>query len=121
MKRSPSGCRVTSRTASVACSTAASWNGDRQQHTTYSHDSAATHVTVTRRHHPLHGQTLDLVKRGRTQVVVRVADGTTMRLPCAWTDVGGDPAEHASEMVFTADALRALLDLVDALRARDRH
>jgi hypothetical protein len=76
-------------------------------------------VTVTRRHHPLHGQALDVAKRGRTQIVVRLRDGTTMRSPCAWTDVGGPPND-SSEAIFTDDALRAVLDLVDALRARDR-
>jgi hypothetical protein len=94
---------------------------DRQQHTTYSHDAAATRVTVTRRHHPLHGQMLDLVKPGRTQIVVRLGNGTSMRLPSAWTDVDGDPSQHTTDGNFTADALRALLDLVDALCARDRH
>jgi len=67
---------------------------DIQQHTTYSHDSAATRVTVTRRHHPLQGQTLDLVKRGRTQIVVRLDDGTSMRLPRAWSSLDGDPSPH---------------------------
>jgi hypothetical protein len=76
-------------------------------------------VTVTRRHHPLHGQVLDVVKHGRAQVVVRLRDGTSMRLPCAWTNVDGTLADRAAT-IFTADTLRALLDLVDALRARDR-
>ena len=78
-------------------------------------------MTVTRRHHPLQGQALDLVKRGRTQVVVRLGDGTSMRLPRAWTDACGDPPAPTTETIFTTDALRALLDLVDALGARDRH
>jgi hypothetical protein len=77
-------------------------------------------VTVTRRHHPLHGQTLDVVKRGRTQIVVRLGNGTSMRLPSAWTDVDGPPPQHITDTVFTADAVRAIVDLVDALRARDR-
>ena len=77
-------------------------------------------MTVTRRHHPLHGQALALVARGRTQVVVRLNDGTSMRLPSAWTDANGDPPQYATDQIFTAEALRALLDLVDVLRARDR-
>jgi hypothetical protein len=75
-------------------------------------------VTVTRRHHPLQGQALDVVSRGRTQIVVRLRDGTSMRLPRAWTSVDGDPPEHTADGIFTAETLRALLDLVDALRAR---
>jgi hypothetical protein len=77
---------------------------------------------VTRRHHPLHGQALEVVKRGVTQIVVRLGDGTSMRMPRAWTDVDGDPSQHTTTNgIFTAEALRALLDLVYALRARDRH
>ena len=91
---------------------------DSQQHTTYSHHPAATQATVTRQHHPLHGQTLDVVSRGGTQIVVRLRDGTSMRLPRAWTDVDGEPPQPTAAGIFTADALRALLDLVDALRAR---
>jgi hypothetical protein len=75
-------------------------------------------VTVTRRHHPLRGQALDVVSRGRTQLVVRLRDGTSMRMPRAWTDVDGAPPQHTADGIFTADALRALLDLVDALRTR---
>jgi hypothetical protein len=60
------------------------------------------------------------VSRGRTQIVVRLCDGTSMRLPRRWTDLDGDPPQHTADCIFTADALRALLDLVDALRGRDR-
>lgn len=75
-------------------------------------------VTVSRRHHPLHGHALEVVRRGPTQIVVRLGDGTSMRLPRAWTDADGPPP-HTPDTIFTADALRALLDLVDALRAAD--
>ncbi len=118
MPARPSPCssaRSSRATSTVACSVA-----DIQQHTTYSHDPAQR-VTVTRRHHPLRGQALDVVKRGRTQIVVRLGDGTSMRLPRAWTDVDEAPSQLIAESIFTADALRALIDLVDALRARDRH
>jgi hypothetical protein len=78
-------------------------------------------VTVTRPHHPLQGQTLELVNRGRTQIVVRLRDGTSMRVPRSWTDVDGAPSQPIAETIFTPDALLSLLDLVDALRSRDRH
>lgn len=52
---------------------------------------------------------------GRTQVVVRLGDGTTMRLPRAWTDADG-PAVTADERVFTVEALRALLARIALLR-----
>jgi hypothetical protein len=35
-----------------------------------------TQVKVTRRHHPLAGQVLEVVRGGRTQIVLRLSDGT---------------------------------------------
>jgi hypothetical protein len=53
---------------------------------------------------------------GRTQIVVRVDDGSVMRVPRAWTDVDGAPSAPARECVFTVEALRALLARVARLR-----
>jgi hypothetical protein len=116
-----SACRASSSANSNTTSVAASSAADSQQHTTYSRDSATKWVTVTRRHHPLQGQSLEVVKRGRTQIVVRLGNGTSMRMPSTWTDVDGAPSQHTSDSIFTAEALRELLGLVDALRTRDRH
>src|SRR5215468_10730768 len=59
----------------------------------------------------------DLGTLGRTQVVVRLNDGTSMRLPSAWADAGDDPPQHATDTIFTAKALRACsISLVDARR-----
>jgi hypothetical protein len=93
----------------------------KQQHTPYSRH--LTHltpsdVTVTRRHHPLHGQRLEAVLGGAATVVVRLADGTTMRLPRTWTDADGPPSHEPAESVFSVEALRDLLRLVDAIGAR---
>jgi len=89
--------RLTSRTSFGGTSSAGSWpTGVSQQHTKYSHDLAAR-VTVTRRHHPLQGQSLAVVSRGRTQIVVRLGDGTSMRMPRGWTDVDGDPPQPATD------------------------
>ncbi len=57
-----------------------------------------------------------MLMNGRMEVVVRLADGTTMRMPWAWTDVDGMPPEPVDESVFTAEALRELLDRVACLR-----
>ena len=57
-----------------------------------------------------------MVIEGRTQVVVRLDDGTAMRIPRAWTDADAMPGEPAGESVFTVDALRELLNRVAALR-----
>lgn len=56
-----------------------------------------------------------MVISGRTQVVVRLGDGTAMRVPRAWTDADGT-ASTAGESVFTVEALRALLARVALLR-----
>jgi len=85
-------------------------------HNEYSRRDAPSTVRLTRRHHPLEGQVLDVVTSGRTQVVVRVSDGTVMRLPRAWTDADGPPPAPTGEHVFTVDALRALLARVAFLR-----
>lgn len=57
-----------------------------------------------------------MVTDGRTQVVVRLADGTPMRIPRAWTDADGMEREPARESVFTVEALRELLERVALLR-----
>src|SRR3989442_15939834 len=67
-----------------------------------------TAVTLTRRHHPLAGQVLELVLNGPTQLVVRVGDGTTLRAPRAWSDADGPPAVPPRRSVFTVEALREL-------------
>jgi hypothetical protein len=55
---------------------------------------------------------------GGTQLVVRLGDGTTLRVPRVWTDADGTPPEPARQSVFTVEALRELLDHVGRLRAR---
>ena len=55
---------------------------------------------------------------GPTQLVVRLGDGTTLRVPRAWSDADGPPAVPARESVFTVEALRELLDHVARLRER---
>jgi hypothetical protein len=57
-----------------------------------------------------------VVTSGRTQIVVRVGDGSVMRLPRAWTDADGTAPMLEGERVFTVEALRALLTLVAHLR-----
>ena len=82
----------------------------------YSHRDAPSTVRLTRRHHPLAGQVFDVVTSGQTQIVVRVGDGSVMRLPRAWTDADGSPPVLGAESVFTVEALRALLARVAHLR-----
>jgi hypothetical protein len=76
-------------------------------------------VKITRRHHPLQGQTFDILQTGQSQLVVRALDGVAMRLPRGWTDADGAPAEtNEPDAVFSVDAIRALLEIVEALQRR---
>ena len=74
-------------------------------------------MTLTRRHHPLEGQRFEVMFGGPTRIVVRLADGT-MRVPRSWTDADGAPAPRAPDTVFSIEALKDLLELVEALRRR---
>ena len=81
---------------------------------------APDRVLVTRRHHPLEGQELDVVRGGRSELTVRNPDSATMRIPRAWTDADGvmPPTKEEPSTQLTIDALRALMRLVDALGDR---
>ena len=77
-------------------------------------------VLVTRRHHPLEGRELDVVRGGRSQLVVRHPDSLTMRIPRGWTDADGTTAPPKTEpdTQLTLDALRELMHLVGLLGDR---
>ena len=92
----------------------------RPSHTRYDHFLTPTPsaVTITRRHHPLEGQTFAVVRGGPREVVIRAVDGVVMRLPRGWTDVDGVTHGAAAAAVFTVEAIRALVALVEALRER---
>ena len=90
----------------------------KQQHTKYSRSSTPSDVTITRRHHPLMGQRLEVVSGGTSAIVVRISDGTTMRIPRAWTDADGTPPHGPAETVFSIEALRDLLHLLDVIGTR---
>jgi hypothetical protein len=74
---------------------------------------------ITRRHHPVRGQTFEVLRGGRRTLVVRGPEGRVMRLPRSWTDADGVVPEHDSEgSVFDVEALRELTELIDALIRR---
>ncbi|MBN2840219.1 MAG: hypothetical protein JXP37_04600, partial [Coriobacteriia bacterium] len=88
-----------------------------QSQTEYVGGSSLERVTITRRHHPFEGKSFAVVMPGPRQIVVRLDDGSTMRVPREWTDADGalpDGPEH----VFTVDALRALGELIALLAQR---
>jgi hypothetical protein len=78
-------------------------------------------VKIIRPHHPLLEQEFEVLKADRHRVVVRHFDGGTMKIPRAWTNADGESAvaRVSHPQVFTVEALRELLDLIDALRQRD--
>jgi hypothetical protein len=55
---------------------------------------------------------------GPRRIVVRLSDGTSMRVPRSWTDADGPSATEAPESIFTIEALRDLADLVQAVARR---
>jgi hypothetical protein len=55
---------------------------------------------------------------GPEKVVARVGDGTTMRMPRAWTDIDGVPSSSGADRIFSVDAILALIELVDVLGRR---
>ena len=57
--------------------------------------------------------------RWPARAVIRAVDGVVMRLPRAWTDADGLTSGGAgADAVFTVEAIRALVELVEALRGR---
>jgi hypothetical protein len=64
------------------------------------------------------GHRLEVVSGGTSAIVVRIADDTTMRIPRAWTDADGAPPHEPAETVFSIEALRDLLGLLDAIGGR---
>lgn len=101
----------------MASSPAAIRGSGSPSQTQYNSRSTPTHVKLIRRHHPLVGQVLEVIRGGRVQIVVRLSDGTAMRLPRSWTDL--DPvALLPTESIYTVDSLRELLECVAVLRRR---
>lgn len=89
----------------------------RGSQTEYVGSSSLASVTITRRHHPFEGKSFEVVKPGPKQIVVRLEDGSAIRIPRSWTDADG-PRADAPERVFSVDALRALVALVASLGQR---
>ena len=93
----------------------------RPSHNRYDHYLTPTppEITITRRHHPLQGQTFKVVRGGPRELVIQAVDGVVMRLPRGWTDADGVTQGAAdADAVFTVEAIRALVELVEALRGR---
>jgi hypothetical protein len=116
---SPRRCPPSSVTSSRATSTVACSAGGNWSQTEYVGRSSPSRVVITRRHHPAEGKTFVVVRGGPNQLVIRLDDDSTMRIPRSWTDADG-PCEgtDAPKHVFTVDALRELGALVASLARR---
>jgi len=87
--------------------------------TKYSLSNFASTTTIIRQHHPLHDQKLTLLSMGKTTVVVRLADGSSMKIPRRWTDVDGNAcAELTGDSEISLQGLKELLSLFLVLRER---
>ena len=96
------------------------WREGRSFHTKYSLQDLPPRVEVSRQHHPLYGRELEVIHANKVILTIRLADGSTMKMPRAWTNAGGarSMVEPSHGSVFI-EAVRELIDLVSALRRRD--
>ena len=90
----------------------------RPDHNQYNSCSTVAEVRITRKHHPLEGQRIEVLMAGPDKVIARVGDGTTMRMPRGWTDIDGASSSRGVERVFSVDAILTLIELVDVLGRR---
>lgn len=75
-------------------------------------------VNITRLHHPLVGLRLEVLMEAGEHIVVRLPDGSPMRIPRGWTDADGTAAgtRPAGTGVLSVDSLRELFRVLDGLR-----
>jgi len=99
---------------------AADYRRDVLSQTEYIRKDFPTHIRVTRCHHPLHGQELEVLTHGKRHVVVRSPDGLSMKLPRSWTDIDGVGfgGDSSGDAIFTVESLRELGVLLEALAQR---
>jgi hypothetical protein len=90
-------------------------------HTKYILYNSPSRVKVTRRHHPLYNQELEVLNADKHMLIVRLADGSPMKIPRSWTDANGSgPAQEPAILsVFTIESLREMLNLLHTLCNRD--
>jgi len=91
----------------------------RQSQTKYYLSKSSTKTTIIRRHHPLINQQLALLSVGKETVVVRLPDGSSMKILRRWTDVDGIACTDLNgDSEISLTGLQELLSLFLALRAR---
>jgi hypothetical protein len=72
--------------------------------------NSPSRVRVARRHHPLLNQEFEVLKANKQTLVIRLADGSALKIPRAWTDATGISSGHNTlpMSVFAVNALREL-------------
>jgi len=80
--------------------------------------SEPTHITITHPHHPLNGQTLELigVLRGpNSRLIVKMPDGSRAQVVRDWTDyaqLSGDVELPAASHLLPVEGLRELIKII---------
>ena len=111
--------RILSSKSSRPIWTAACLSEGRLSDTKYIIRDIAEQVTIIRPHHPLQQQPLEVLRGGKRKITVKHPDGASMRIPREWTDADGVNSDsNDRNCVFTTEALRRLIGLVDALLKR---
>ena len=91
----------------------------RQSQTKYYLSNSSSKTTIIRRHHPLINQELALLSVGKKTVVVRLPDGSSMKILRPWTDVDGIACTDLNgDLEISLHGLKELLSLFMALRER---
>jgi len=64
---------------------------------------------------------LEVIRANKLVLTIRLHDGSTMKVPRAWTNAGGATGivEPSRDSVLTIEGVRELIDLVSALQRRD--
>jgi len=87
--------------------------------TKYYLSNLQTTLTIIRRHHPLEGQELDLLSATKNWAVVRLPDGSSLKILRVWTDADTTTCmELTGNSQLCLSGLRELLKQFEALRKR---
>lgn len=88
------------------------------EHNTSEVGTEPTHITITHPHHPLNGQTLELVAvlRGpNSRLIVKMPDGSRAQVVRDWTDyaqLSGDVELPAASHLLPVEGLRELIKII---------
>ena len=116
--RTASGCRASSSASFATTLAVAFWRVGRLSQTQYILRRTPERVRIMRHAHPLHGCEVHVLIEGDKRIVIQLEDGTSMRIPRAWTDADGSVPSAREITVFTSASLDQVLSLVAAFLQR---